>query len=198
MNCNPIPSFCSSVVNQARRWLSCLPPRLQFDLLSDLLSIPPTMATAEKQKQEQPAIPPDEYSDGDYDTDDYSLSEDEQDQAPQRPNQQQSRRRQQQQRRRQEDEYDDESDFFSDEYDSEYDDDDFDNAGQGNAMQPYQRGTQSLTNNIISNGAMTDAPGQGKGDEEQEGLKLKLELNLDIEVELKAHIHGDLTLSLLA
>ena len=32
---------------------------------------------------------------------------------------------------------------------------------------------------------------------EQDGLKLRLDINLDIEIELKAHIHGDLTLSLL-
>ncbi|KAE8353161.1 hypothetical protein BDV28DRAFT_133737 [Aspergillus coremiiformis] len=155
------------------------------------------MATAEKKEEQQhPVIQPDEYSDADYNTDDYSLSEDEQDQKPQRPNQQQSRRRKQQQRRRQDDDFDDESDYLSDEYDSE-EYDDFDDAHQGNAVQPYQRGTQSLTQNTISNGAMTDAAGQGKSEEEQDGLKLKLELNLDIEVELKAHIHGDLTLSLL-
>ncbi|KIW53641.1 hypothetical protein, variant [Exophiala xenobiotica] len=38
----------------------------------------------------------------------------------------------------------------------------------------------------------------GKDPMDQDGLKLRLELNLDIEIELKAHIHGDLTLALLA
>jgi len=38
----------------------------------------------------------------------------------------------------------------------------------------------------------------GKDPMDQDGLKLRIELNLDIEIELKAHIHGDLTLALLA
>jgi len=38
----------------------------------------------------------------------------------------------------------------------------------------------------------------GKNPMDQDGLKLRIELNLDIEIELKAHIHGDLTLALLA
>ena len=42
--------------------------------------------------------------------------------------------------------------------------------------------------------AKTDAPDPM----DQDGLKLRIELNLDIEIELKAHIHGDLTLALLA
>jgi hypothetical protein len=33
--------------------------------------------------------------------------------------------------------------------------------------------------------------------EDEDGIKLRLDLNLDVEVELKAHIHGDLTLTLL-
>lgn len=43
-----------------------------------------------------------------------------------------------------------------------------------------------------------DAKTSGPDPMEQDGLKLRLELNLDIEIELKAHIHGDLTLALLA
>ncbi|OJJ47751.1 hypothetical protein ASPZODRAFT_131316 [Penicilliopsis zonata CBS 506.65] len=49
----------------------------------------------------------------------------------------------------------------------------------------------------MANGGMDTVPQKGNPLDEQEGMKLKLDLNLDIEVELKAHIHGDLTLSLL-
>lgn len=43
-----------------------------------------------------------------------------------------------------------------------------------------------------------DAKTNGPDPMDQDGLKLRIELNLDIEIELKAHIHGDLTLALLA
>ncbi|PLN84494.1 hypothetical protein BDW42DRAFT_41502 [Aspergillus taichungensis] len=155
------------------------------------------MATAEKQQQ-KPALQADEYSDGDY-TDDYDsdeyLSENEGKQKPQQSNQ-----RRQRQRRR-DDDYDDDV-YYSDEYSDEYsDDDDYDQADNSQAMvKPGGRSVAQPNNNTttISSadaGDMT-AP-KGSALDEQDGLKLKLELNLEIEVELKAHIHGDLTLSLL-
>ena len=54
--------------------------------------------------------------------------------------------------------------------------------------QPYET-TQGVDSKV---------QGESKDPMEQDGLKLRIELNLDIEIELKAHIHGDLTLALLA
>ncbi|KAI9043337.1 uncharacterized protein KD926_003867 [Aspergillus affinis] len=154
-------------------------------------------ATAEKPKEQKPfQQQEDDYSD--YDSDEYSVSGDEDDHAPQKPVQkQQQRRRQQNQQRRPADDEDDYSDDYSTD---EYDDDDYEDEVQGNAMQPFKRGQQSLTNQGISsqqvqNGAMNTV--DKGGEEKDDGLRLTLELNLEIEVELKAHIHGDLTLSLL-
>lgn len=163
-------------------------------------------ATAEKPKEQQRfQQPQDDYSDDDYDSDEYSISGDEDDYAPQKPgqNQQQQRRRPQQNQQRRP--ADDEDDYLSDGYATdEYDEDDYEDVDEevpNNAMQPFKRGQQSLTNQGISsqdvqNGAMNTV--DKKGDEKDDGLRLTLELNLEIEVELKAHIHGDLTLSLLA
>lgn len=49
----------------------------------------------------------------------------------------------------------------------------------------------------MANTEMETVNGKKSELDEQDGMKLKLDFNLDIEVELKAHIHGDLTLTLL-
>lgn len=164
------------------------------------------MATAEQTKQQQqPTLQPEEYSEADYDTDDYEYSDDDEF-APQTQKvsqKTQPRKQQQQQRRTQKDDYvdDDDDDYTSDElYSDEYsDDDDYDDANgtQDNAVQPYQSGRPSITNNHISGGNIDTAEGKGKSIDDEEGMKLKLDLNLEIEVELKAQIHGDITLALL-
>ncbi|KAA8648541.1 uncharacterized protein ATNIH1004_004426 [Aspergillus tanneri] len=156
------------------------------------------MTTAEKTKHQQQ----DDYSD--YDSDEYSISGDEDDYAPRQTGQQQQQQQQNKRRqRRQRRPADEKSDYGSDEYSTdEYDDDDEDaDDVRSNTMQPYKRGMQSLTNQDISsqdvqNWAMnTDDQKTDSG--EDDGLRLTLELNLEVEVELKAHIRGDLTLSLL-
>ncbi|CAK43680.1 uncharacterized protein BO96DRAFT_469659 [Aspergillus niger CBS 101883] len=165
------------------------------------------MATAQAEKPATKTFANDPDDVSDYDSeDDYS-----DDDTQQKPQQQQQQQQQQRRRRRpqQQNPNDEDDTYYSDEYSDDYDDyddedDDYydDEEEEVQAMERYQPTTISSRDNVpaqpIANGGMQEAEGKTGDDwEDQDGMKLKLELNLDIEVELKAHIHGDLTLSLL-
>ncbi|KAI3076126.1 hypothetical protein CBS147353_4956 [Aspergillus niger] len=175
--------------------------------LSHLNPAIPSLYPAEKPATKTFANDPDDVSDYDSE-DDYS-----DDDTQQKPQQQQQQQQQQRRRRRpqQQNPNDEDDTYYSDEYSDDYDDyddddDDYyddDEEEEVQAMERYQPTTISSRDNVpaqpIANGGMQEAEGKTGDDwEDQDGMKLKLELNLDIEVELKAHIHGDLTLSLLA
>lgn len=190
-------AFCQSGIVIARSSTRSLATPFQPNNPPLLLG---KMATAEKTRQQAP------FQSADYPSeDDYESENGENEPGPERKRAREPEESYQQQQKRQKhqdnddaDEDQDDEDYFSDEYsdDDDYDDSDNDGNVQGKAIQPYQPGRQSTNNNTIISSEDTVKQSE-KGKDEEDGLKLRLDLNLDIEVELKAHIHGDITLSLL-
>ncbi|KAJ6140191.1 hypothetical protein N7471_006677 [Penicillium samsonianum] len=177
------------------------------------------MATVEKVKDQQKQFKVqqgDSFSGEDYDTaDDYEYSDEsfeesaseqlqqKQQKQQKQPQLQQKRQQQQLQKlpRQQQSGHDndDYSDDYSDEYEDDYSDDDDEDLYDVDEMQGKALQSSEQRNTDIGNrsGSMSIVQKEKKDIMDEEGLKLRLELNLEIEIVLKAHIQGDLTLSLM-